>query len=48
MSLDVCLTTPHIIHRETSGIFVRENGQTKEISRSEWDERNPGYVVANG
>lgn len=25
-----------------SGIFVRENGMTKEISREEWDRRNPG------
>ena len=23
-------------------IFIRENGQTKEISRAEWDERFPG------
>jgi len=25
-----------------SGIFVREDGQTKEISRAEWDEKFPG------
>lgn len=25
-----------------SGIFIRENGATKEISREEWDERHPG------
>lgn len=43
MSLDVYLTTPELIRRESSGIFVRENGQTKEISRAEWDERNPGH-----
>lgn len=43
MSLDVYLSTPHLVTRETSGIFVRENGQTKEISRAEWDERNPGH-----
>jgi len=43
MSLDVYLTTPELVKRESSGIFVRENGVTKEISRAEWDERNPGY-----
>lgn len=43
MSLDVYLTTPHLVARESSGIFVRENGQTKEISRAEWDDRNPGH-----
>lgn len=42
MSLDVYLTIPEVIKRKSSGIFVRENGQTKEISRTEWDERNPG------
>lgn len=25
-----------------SGIFIREDGQTKEISREEWDRRYPG------
>lgn len=43
MSLDVYLTTPTLIRRESSGIFVRRNGQTKEISRAEWDEMNPGH-----
>lgn len=43
MSLNVYLSTPHLVARETSGIFVRENGQTKEISRAEWDDRNPGH-----
>lgn len=43
MSLDVYLSTPHLVTWETSGIFVRENGQTKEISRAEWNERNPGH-----
>ena len=43
MSLDVYLKTPHLVARQSSGIFIRENGQTKEISRAEWDERNPGH-----
>lgn len=50
MSLDVYLTSPHLIARESSGIFVRKNGQITEISRAEWDERNPShepYIVAH-
>ncbi len=27
-----------------SGIFIRENGVNKEITREEWDRRNPGCV----
>lgn len=43
MSLDVYLTMKGVVRQETgSGIFVRENGSTKEISRSEWDEKFPG------
>ena len=44
MSLDVSLTipeyqpeSPYIPH-----IFIRDSGQTKEISREEWDRRFPG------
>jgi len=43
MSLDVYLTLPDAkIENSGSGIFVREGGQTKEISREEWDEKFPG------
>lgn len=43
MSLDVYLTLAgHESQSCGSGIFVRENGQTKEISREEWDEKFPG------
>jgi len=43
MSLDVTLTTKEK-HKvlPSSGIFVRENGQTKEITKEEWILRNPG------
>lgn len=43
MSLDVYLTleTPQE-QRFTSGIFIREDGGIKEITRAEWDERFPG------
>ena len=44
MSLDVSLFMPGMQHLRDSGphIFVREDGQTKEISREEWDARFPG------
>src|SRR5262249_54871683 len=42
MSLDVYLTTPGQTHKYESRIFVREDGQTREMSRAEWDERFPG------
>lgn len=42
MSLDVYLTLPGAPPRESSGIFVRENGATRELTRAEWDKRFPG------
>ncbi len=42
MSLDVYLTLEQ--HRKTevgSGIFIRENGQVKEIDPAEWNKRFP-------
>lgn len=42
MSLDVYLTIKELqIEKATSGIFIRENGQTKEITQEEWNNRNP-------
>jgi hypothetical protein len=42
MSLDVYLITKEPqIKKATSGIFVRENGQTKEITQEEWNAKNP-------
>ena len=41
MSLDVYLTTKELQFKTSSGIFVRENGQTKEISQEEWNAKNP-------
>lgn len=48
MSLNVYLTSGANT-KSGSGIFVRENGQMKEISRAEWDERFPGRepIIAN-
>lgn len=40
MSLDVMLVLPNR-SRTSSGIFIRENGQNKEISREEWGSRFP-------
>lgn len=42
MSLDVYLTTENKHKKEySSGIFIRENGETKEISEEEWNKRYP-------
>lgn len=46
MSLDVYLTTQQTRKRESSGIFIRENGSTHEISQDEWNERYPGLIPA--
>lgn len=41
MSLDVYLEgTP--TRKNGSGIFLREDGQTREVTREEWDTRFPG------
>lgn len=42
MSLDVYLRLPGTVNPGGSGIFVRENGQTVEITREEWDRKFPG------
>ncbi|MCA9052084.1 MAG: hypothetical protein KDA89_25275 [Planctomycetaceae bacterium] len=42
MSLDIWLTLESATKKAGSGIFVRENGETKEISRAEWNEKFPG------
>ncbi len=42
MSLDVYLSVKEpIIKKASSGIFVRENSQTKEITQEEWNAKNP-------
>lgn len=41
MSLDVYLTLKGTSTEKGSGIFVREDGKIKEISRQEWDEKFP-------
>lgn len=40
MSLDVSLIMP-TAPKSGSGIFYRENGQVREITRAEWDEKFP-------
>lgn len=43
MSLDVYLTMKGVQNLDGGEhIFIREDGQNKEISRAEWDERFPG------
>jgi hypothetical protein len=50
MSLDVYLkqkcAVPENGSTETERIFIREDGQTKQISREEWDARFPGHEPA--
>lgn len=52
MSLDVYLTVSEPVPvAASSGIFVRRNGQTVEISREEWDSLHPvlePLIVAPG
>lgn len=44
MSLDVYLRMPGTAtaRGKGSGIFVREDGATRELTREEWDEKFPG------
>jgi hypothetical protein len=42
MSLDVSLIVKEPIRRDGTGIFIRRDGATVEISRAEWDRLNPG------
>lgn len=42
MSLDVALIMPGSINPQGSGIFIRQDGRTIEITRAEWDEKFPG------
>lgn len=43
MSLDVYLTMPGAREKsDAPRTFIREHGQIQEISREEWDRRNPG------
>ncbi len=43
MSLDVYLTVKDKVYEPADPkIYIREDGQTKEISMEEWKERNPG------
>lgn len=48
MSLDVYLNQPGVPASAPvgSGIFIRENGSTREIARVEWDRRYPGKEPA--
>lgn len=42
MSLDVYLSLPGVKVQRGSGIFVRRDGKTLEITREEWDAIHPG------
>ncbi len=42
MSLDVYLIGHSKFAKDHDAIFIREHGQTVEVSRAEWDTRHPG------
>ena len=42
MSLDVYLMHGKAIREGGSGIYIRDGGRTREITRAEWDEKFPG------
>lgn len=42
MSLDVYLRVSGSVNKPEGVIYIRENGQNREISREEWDSRFPG------
>lgn len=42
MSLDVYLKLPGAIRKPGSGIWIREYGETRQLTREEWDDRFPG------
>lgn len=41
MSLDVYLTLEDEVAVSGTGIYIREDGQVRELTRAEWDERFP-------
>jgi hypothetical protein len=45
MSLDVYLMMPSACGTSSGRIYVRRNGRTEEVSRSEWHEMYPDRVV---
>lgn len=45
MSLDVYLISKNpVVKKASSGIFIRDNGQTKEITQEEWNTKYPGQI----
>lgn len=48
MSLDVTLTVEHRTKDGRTGIYVREDGRVREITRDEWDARFPGLEPVIG
>ena len=46
MSLDIYLEMPNPMGERRKAIFVRDDGQTREITRNEWDARHPGREPA--
>ena len=48
MSLDVYLKSAQPITRKSTGIFVRQDGATKELTVEEWNVLNPDRAIQVG
>lgn len=48
MSLDVYLKPAEPIIKKSTGIFIRQNGSTKEVTVEEWNQLNPDRMIQVG
>lgn len=45
MSLDIYIISPTPIKKKSTGIWVRDNGKTRELTKAEAQERYPGAEI---
>lgn len=48
MSLDVYLKPADPIIKKSTGIFIRQDGSTKEVTVEEWNQLNPDRMIQVG
>lgn len=48
MSLDVYLKSTEPIIKKSTGIFIRQDGSTKEVTVEEWNQLNPDRMIQVG
>jgi hypothetical protein len=48
MSLDVYLKSAQPITKKSTGIFIRQEGSTKEVTVEEWNSLNPDRAITVG